>query len=46
MAREDALVALVNDQMKVVHFHGIAVPVAPEKLDRPPAAACPLRDRA
>ena len=34
MAREDALVALVNDQMKVVHFHGIAVPVAPEKLDR------------
>ena len=33
MAREDALVALVDNQMKIVHLHRIAVPIAPEKLD-------------
>src|SRR5262245_6299776 len=34
MAREDALVALVDDQVKVVDLDRIAVPIAPEKFDR------------
>lgn len=34
MAREDTLMALINDQVEIIHFHWIAVPVSPKKLDR------------
>src|SRR5690349_11018993 len=33
VAREDSLMTLVNDQVKIIHFHRIAVPVPPEQLD-------------
>src|SRR5919109_5033067 len=34
VAREYSLVALVNDQVKIIDFHRITVPVPPKKLDR------------
>src|SRR5215471_21630039 len=34
MPSEDTLMALVNDQVKIIYLHRITVPVLPKKLDR------------